>query len=102
MSRLPPAPWRRSRPRSTTASEQEEAPQPGDRSPAYALMVALCCGCLLACVAMLLISLWLINRQASEMLYEQSVVQQQFLLKLMDVQDGLDELKRRLAEQGAR
>ncbi len=102
MSRLSPARWLRSRPRSTSPSEQEEAPPQGDRSPAYALMVALCCGCLLACVSMLLISLWLINRQASEMLYEQSVVQQQFLLKLMDVQDGLDELKRRLAAHGVR
>jgi hypothetical protein len=75
------------------------ADPPDGRDHTYRLMAALCCGCLLACIAMLLISLWLVNRQASEMLYEQSIVQQQFLMKLMNVQDGLDDLRRRLARQ---
>ncbi len=82
------------------AGAGETGPRPPEELGRPQLLAILAGGCLLACVAMLLVSLWLINRQATEMLYQQSVVQQQFLMKLMEVQDDVDALKRRLGDEG--
>ena len=83
------------------ADSDETKPRPAPELGRPQLLVILAGGCLFACVAMLLLSLWLISRQATEMLYQQSVVQQQFLMKLMEVQDDIDALKRRLGDRGA-